>query len=133
MLEIRFELWDEMIRHALAEAPNECCGFLLGTAGVPSRVLRLRNEAASPREYFADPRDLMAAERTMRETGRELVAIYHSHPTSEAKPSRRDLAENYYEDVPHIIISLVGPTPVLKAFRLAANDFVELPCARLDS
>ena len=130
MLEINAKLWDELVEHSLDEAPNECCGFLIGSGGVASRVLRLRNEAASPREYHADPRDLFAAHRTMRDSELELVAIYHSHPASEAKPSQRDLAENFYEDVPHIIISLAGPTPVIRAFRLLSTRFEELPCER---
>jgi proteasome lid subunit RPN8/RPN11 len=85
---------------------------------------------ASPLAYRADARDLFAAFREMRESGLELVAIYHSHPTSPARPSRVDLAENYYGDVPRIIISLAGHVPVVKAFLLFSDHFEEVPCER---
>ena len=82
--------------------------------------------------YQADARDLFAAFREMRERELELIAIYHSHPTSPARPSRVDLAENYYGDVPRIIISLAGSSPVVKAFRLFSDRFEELDCMRKD-
>ena len=41
----------------------------------------------------------------MRTNGTELLAIYHSHPTSEPVPSRRDVEENTYgESVVHLIV-----------------------------
>ena len=130
MLEIPAEIFDAMIEHARTDAPVECCGLLAGRTGEITRSFRLRNELASPIAYQADARDLFAAFREMRETELELLAIYHSHPTSPARPSRVDLAENYYGDIPRIIISLVGNSPVVKAFRLLPDRFDEVPCER---
>src|SRR5438105_153199 len=42
----------------------------------------LVNTAASPTEYLSDPRSMFEAVRDMRRLGLEIVAIYHSHPTS---------------------------------------------------
>jgi len=130
MIEIPAPIFDDMVEHARQELPNECCGLLLGRCSVVTRLIRLRNELASPMAYSADPRDLFAAERSRRDTGEEVVAIYHSHPTSEARPSRRDLAENYYGDVPRIIVSLAASVPVVKAFRLFGDRFEESVCVR---
>jgi [CysO sulfur-carrier protein]-S-L-cysteine hydrolase len=131
MLEIPAELFDEMVLHAQQEFPAECCGLLAGRGYSPARLIRLRNELASPIAYSADPRDLFAAHRDMRSLGLEIVAIYHSHPVTEARPSRHDLAENYYGEVPRIIISLAKPHPVVRAFLLYEDHFSEIECQRI--
>ena len=127
MIEIPADIFDTMIEHARVEMPVECCGLLGGRAGVVSHRFALRNELASPVAYQADPRDLFAAFREIRQCGLELLAIYHSHPSSPARPSRVDLEQNYYGEVPRIIISLAGEPPVVKAFRLLDDRFEELP------
>ena len=130
MLEIPANIFDAMLEHARTEAPAECCGLLAGRADAVTRCFRLRNELASPIAYQADARDLFTAFREMRESDLELLAIYHSHPTSPARPSRVDLAENFYGDIPRIIISLACGSPVVKAFRLFPDRFEEVPCER---
>jgi proteasome lid subunit RPN8/RPN11 len=118
-----------MLEQALAERPNECCGLLAGRveAGVGRVVERfpLRNARADPRRYESDPHDHVRADRAMRERGLDLVAIYHSHPTSEPVPSRTDLEWNLYPGVMQMILSLVGPEPVLRAWWLGETDYRE--------
>jgi proteasome lid subunit RPN8/RPN11 len=129
MLHIPTGLFHEMIAHARQVMPAECCGLLAGPQpAAASRLFRLQNELNSPTAYSADPRDLFAAHRDMRQHQLDIVAIYHSHPTSEARPSRHDLSLNYYGRVPRIIISLVHPTPVVKAFLLFDDRFEEIEC-----
>ena len=130
MLEIPATLFDAMVQHAQAESPAECCGLLAGTGMVVTHRFGLRNELCSPIAYNADPRDLFEAFREMRHGGLDLLAIYHSHPRSPARPSRVDLAENYYGEMPRIIISLAGDEPVVKAFRLFDDYFEDLPYIR---
>lgn len=117
-------LLDGVFGHAQADLPNECCGLLAGRAGGDGARAEARfpvaNAAASPTAYATDPRALLRAFRAMRERGLELLAIYHSHPASPPVPSARDLAENTYgETVAHLIVSLAGPRPVARAWRLA--------------
>ena len=133
MLEIPADLFDAMIGQAQKEAPAECCGLLLGRGSSAVRIFPLRNELNSPIAYNADARDLFAAHRAMREHRLEITALYHSHPASEARPSRRDLNENYYGEIPRIIISLAGAVPVVKAFLLYEDRFQEIECRRLRS
>jgi len=135
VLELPAHVIDAMVAHAHAAAPAECCGFVVGAAGVATRTIPLRNELASPVAYRADARDLFHAFRLLRDEGLELLAIYHSHPTSPAIPSRVDLAENYYGDLPRIIISLASEPPAIKVFRLHSDGFDEIECTpsrRLD-
>lgn len=115
-----------MIAHAQAELPNECCGILAGTIGTDgiARIERrypLVNAAASPIEYHWEPQGAFAASRSMRESGIEMLAIYHSHPTSDPIPSRTD-RERYDEvrpmlgDVMHFIVGLRDAAPAVRAW-----------------
>ena len=125
-LHLQAPVYEAMIEHARQVAPLECCGLLGGTELRAQRYYPLRNELASPVRYQGDARDMLAAFRDLRENGLELVAIYHSHPSSPAVPSRTDLQNNFYEDTPQLILSLAEGPPVLRAYRLSENDYTEL-------
>ena len=106
------QLYEAMLQHAQAELPNECCGLLAGVRdGETLRALvchPLVNQAASPIEYLSEPRSIFQATKEMRNQDHEIVAIYHSHPTSAPIPSRTDLARCYSSEVVHFIIGLEG-------------------------
>jgi proteasome lid subunit RPN8/RPN11 len=119
-----------MIAQARAELPNECCGILAGTIALDDGIVSVRypikNDRASPVEFESEPRGLFAAHKDMRHRGLEMLAIYHSHPTSAPVPSATDLARNWYgEDVVNLIIGLAGAEPVVRVWRLAEADFRE--------
>jgi proteasome lid subunit RPN8/RPN11 len=86
----------------------------------------LTNQAGSPTEYLSDPGSLFAAHRDMRRLGLEVLAIYHSHPTSEPIPSRKDIERNNYgAEVVHLIISLSGAEPRIGAWRLSSDAYAQ--------
>ena len=118
-----------MLDHAQAELPNECCGILAGrridNSGQVEARYSLVNERASPVEYWAEPRSMLAAFKDMRAQGTVELAIYHSHPTSPPIPSRTDLQRNYSPEVVSLIISLGGKAPMVRAWWLTETDFRE--------
>ena len=116
----------EIIAHARREQPAECCGLLAGDPPRVQAIFPLENELRSGTRYQAAPRSLIDAFRSMRAASLELVAIYHSHPSSTAKPSATDLAENHYGPVPHLIVSLLTDPPDIRAYRLGENHYDEL-------
>lgn len=122
---------DAMVAHCVREAPLECCGILGGVPPLVSSIHPLRNTEASETRYNADPDELVKAVVWLRGRGAEMVAIYHSHPRSAAVPSKTDLRENHYGEVPRIIVSLLGPVPEVRVWRLDPASFEELPW-RLD-
>jgi len=81
--------------HARDTFPEECCGFLLGHAGDPRRIVdsrRAKNTASEDREhrYVVDPLALLHTDNEARAKGLELIGIYHSHPNHPAAPSEFD-------------------------------------------
>jgi proteasome lid subunit RPN8/RPN11 len=124
----------EMVSQAQTELPNECCGLLAGRmvsdAGGPvGRVLRrypLVNAAASPREFDSEPRSLLAAHKEMRRESLDILAVYHSHPTSRAVPSPTDLERNNYgSSVVNLIVSLQTDVPDVRAWWLEPDGYRE--------
>ena len=129
-LRIPIPILDAMVDHCRREAPLECCGILGGVAPRVSSFHPLRNTDASEIHYQADPRDLIEAVTALRARGAEILAIYHSHPRWAAIPSRTDLKENYYGDVPRIIVSLLDATPEVRVWRLEPDSYEELAWER---
>ncbi len=122
-------LCEAMLAQALAERPLECCGVLAGLVenGVGQVVARypLLNSVSSPVEYASDPKSMFDATRDMRERGLEMLAVYHSHPSSPPVPSKTDLARNYSEDVVNFIVSLTTSPPILRGWWLTETDYRE--------
>jgi proteasome lid subunit RPN8/RPN11 len=123
------DLYAAMLAHARAELPAECCGLLAGTindgVGRVTEHFPLVNALSSPTEYESDGRSMLAAHKAMRATGTEILAVYHSHPTSDPVPSRRDLERNYDERVVNIIIGLRGAQPEVRAWWLTTTGSTE--------
>lgn len=140
MLQISKAIIDEMIAHAQAEAPNECCGLLAGKENVVSEIYKIGNlsaddpsiadlELPSDRRlrYFMNPQEQIRAFKEMRKSGTELLAIYHSHPHSPAYPSATDVRLAFYTDVHYLILSLEKEKPAVRAFRIIDQKITEEP------
>jgi proteasome lid subunit RPN8/RPN11 len=90
--------------HAEAEAPNEACGLLLLKDGVAERYVPGRNAAASPYrfELELDDPEMWFAE----DDGYEL-AVFHSHLSAPARPSRTDVENiGLWAGKPYLIYSV---------------------------
>jgi len=127
----RFELSrqhrDEMVRHALEDDPNECCGVLMGRPGETPYVRRLVNADASPYSYSVRSEDLLDIFRRTDEGGEELIAIYHSHTHTEAYPSQTDVRMAFYPESLYVIVSLKDrDNPALRAFRIVDGQIAEV-------
>ena len=116
-----------VIAHARDEAPDECCGLLLGSATRIERAHRANNLDASPSRFLIDPQDHFDAIRAARAAGRQVVGVYHSHPSTAAAPSATDLADATYTEYAYVIVSLASDRPDVRLFRLQAGQFVEEP------
>ena len=120
-----------MVAHARDSAPNECCGLLIGVGAQIESAHRSRNIDPSPARFLIDPRDHFGAIRAARAGGREVVGVYHSHPSTPARPSASDLAEASDAEYAYVIVSLASDPPEVRLFRLEAGGFVEEPLSRL--
>jgi proteasome lid subunit RPN8/RPN11 len=123
-------VYEGMLWHALAEQPLECCGLLAGAiredgVGVVKLRYPLLNAAASAIEFESEPRSHFSADRDIRRQGLEVLAVYHSHPTSEPVPSRKDLERNNWPQAVTLIISLKTRPPTIRGWWLDADSYRE--------
>ena len=110
--------------HARAEEPNEACGLVVLEDGVATRYVPGRNAAASPYrfELEVDPETWF-----LEDDGYEL-AVFHSHISAPARPSRTDVENiGLWKGRPYLILSL--GTGELAAFTIEGGRISEL---RLD-
>jgi [CysO sulfur-carrier protein]-S-L-cysteine hydrolase len=118
-----------MVAHAAAGLPNECCGLLAGrisedgASGQVTVHYPLTNELRSPTVFLSDSREMFAAVKDMRQKKTEVLAVYHSHPSSMPIPSKRDLERNYSSGVVNVIIGLVSESPDVQAWWLNESSF----------
>lgn len=111
---------NDILAHARAEAPRECCGLLIGKEDFVVRSVRARNLDANATRYLIDPHDHFAAIRGARADGLEVVGAYHSHPSSAPIPSATDIAEaNSGSDFLYVIVSLTEGD--VRAYRIDAG------------
>jgi proteasome lid subunit RPN8/RPN11 len=109
------EIRDQLVTHALKEAPNEACGLVAFRDGVAERYLPGENALGSPYRFELRPRD--PADFFLEDEGYEL-AVFHSHPVTEPRPSRTDLENiGLWEGRPYLILR--ADTGELRGWRIA--------------
>jgi proteasome lid subunit RPN8/RPN11 len=97
MIHIESEAWQQMVAHARAAYPDECCVAMLGVIEGGRKTvqvsLALDNayEGAQGSRYELRPEDLLRADKEARSRQLDLVGIYHSHPDCDAYFSETDL------------------------------------------
>ncbi|MGH2893276.1 MAG: Mov34/MPN/PAD-1 family protein [Solirubrobacteraceae bacterium] len=112
-------LVDDMVAHAQADDPNECCGLVSSRNGDAVKVYRTTNTEASRFRFVIDPSEQLRVYNEIEDAGLDLGAIYHSHTRSEPYPSQTDL--NFAKDWPGvlwIIIGLANGEPEVKTYEI---------------
>ena len=117
----------EMLDAAVRAAPVEACGLLAGHGRRVTKCYHLTNADASPTHFSMVPDEQFAAVKDMRKNGAGLLAIWHSHPETPARMSEEDIRLAYTPDTGYVILSLAGPEPVARCFRMIDGEPVETP------
>lgn len=120
-------LLDEIVAHAVRDAPNECCGVIAGRDGAATAVHATENVVASPFRFEIDGLALMDLIDRFEADGDELAAIYHSHTRSEPYPSQTDL--NFAALWPGVEWLIVGVPkkgePIVRHYRVEDGTIAE--------
>ncbi|HEY1688652.1 MAG TPA: M67 family metallopeptidase [Solirubrobacteraceae bacterium] len=111
-MQIPQELVEEMVAHALRDAPNECCGLVAVAAAEDGGVRRAakvqatENVVASPLRFEIDGLQAYRTIEQFEQEGLQLGAIYHSHTRSKPYPSQTDI--NFARSWPGIEWVIIG-------------------------
>ena len=126
-MRISRELLDEIIAHARADAPDECCGMIASRDGVAVAVHRARNAAASRFRYEIDGMEQYKIQSAIEDAGLDLGAIYHSHTRSAPLPSETDINLAFYPDALYVIVGLADGEPDVRAWTIRDGQVSEAP------
>jgi proteasome lid subunit RPN8/RPN11 len=127
---------EALARAALAAAPEECCGVLLGRddrSGMPAilDIAAVANTAVGDRRRtFAVPaQELVEIRKRHRSEGLDIVGFFHSHPDGKAWPSASDVAlASPWPGYLQAIVGLRDPDRlVIRFFRAHDRFWGELP------
>jgi len=116
MLTITQHILQQLIDHAHRDLPNEACGYLAGKDGIVTHSFALTNVDQSPEHFSFDPAEQFKTVKEARNLGLEILANYHSHPSSPARPSEEDIRLAYDPNISYVIVSLAKDFPEVKSF-----------------
>jgi len=124
-MRISRRLLDEIIAHARADAPNECCGMIAARDGEAVAVHRAVNAAASPLRYEIEGREQYRIQSAIEDAGLDLGAIYHSHTRSAPEPSQTDVNLAFYPDALYVIVGVAGEGADVRAWTIVDGRVAE--------
>ena len=114
-------MYTAMMAHVVAGYPNETCGLLASKDGQVVKNYPTANAAEHPDDFSEiGAQDLLRIYQDIDEYDGEMYSYYHSHPQSEAYPSRRDIewakrnklyyiifSHQYYPEPPYARVFLI--------------------------
>jgi proteasome lid subunit RPN8/RPN11 len=101
----------------------EVCGILGGSGDTVSVIYRMTNTDASNEHFMMDPKEQFTTVKDLRAKGLAMLAVYHSHPETPARPSEEDIRLALTPDVSYIIISLADSAlPVVKSYKISSGN-----------
>ena len=118
------DLLQQIVDHALRDAPDECCGFVWLRDGVAEEVVAVENQTPSPFRFEIGPSDLLLLGEVDDEDGRTAI-IYHSHTRWEPRPSQTDInfARNW-PGVEWLIVGTAGDEPEVRNWQIDPDGTV---------
>ncbi|MCD7936359.1 MAG: M67 family metallopeptidase [Tannerellaceae bacterium] len=125
-MKIKRDIVDQIIAQAKAELPAEACGYLLGKKGIITYNYPMTNIDHSPEHFSFSPEEQFAAVRYARQENLDILANWHSHPVSPARPSREDIRLAYDPEILYLILSLETAEPVLNAFHIQESEVTKI-------
>lgn len=118
MIFIKQSILDQIVAHAKNDLPNEACGYLAGNDDVISLGYPMTNIDNSRDHFSFDPSEQFQTVKDARSKGLQILANYHSHPETPARPSEEDIKLAYDPEISYIIISLANGQVDVKSFKI---------------
>jgi len=132
MIRIPRSIIDGIVLQARAELPNEACGLLAGRGEIAEHRYGMTNADASPEHFTFLPAEQFQALRSARSEGLDIIANYHSHPVTPARPSEEDIRLAFDPNILYVIVSLADAVPVVKAFHIRQGIAENVPVSILE-
>jgi len=122
MIQIPAQIINELFNHARTGLPEEVCGYLAGNDSQVVKHFRLTNIDHSHEHFSFDTKEQFEVVREARKLGLEILANYHSHPETPARPSQEDIRLAFDPNISYVIVSLTAEVPDIKSFRIQNGE-----------
>jgi len=116
MLKVHKKVLEKIIDHAKKDLPNEACGYLAGNDGNIVKSYPLTNIDKSHEHFSFDPKEQFETVKAARSEGLKLLAVYHSHPQTPARPSKEDIKLAYDPKISYVIVSVAMEKSDVRSF-----------------
>ena len=133
--------FQRIIDHCTAGLPDEACGILAGKGNKVEKIYSMTNAKPGPASYEMDAEEQFQVMKDIRESGRVMVGVFHSHPSGQACPSGIDVEKAYwpgsqlpnYPDAVYVIVSLMNRAqPVVRGFSIEEGKVSEVPLSVIE-
>ena len=119
----------ELVKYAEAEKPYESCAILVGNESeevwLVKKIFLTENISKSEITFTISPDKEFEVDQTAKEMNMEIICIFHSHPESEAYPSKTDKKFMKVNPFPWMIYS--GETKEMNCFILENENVEQIP------
>ena len=120
---------DEIVKHALEDAPNECCG-VVAARGEPPEAVAVHRRATSPQAPCASRSTVAKSSRSPRRSNARATSCARSTTRTRAPPpypSQTDInfAANW-PGVEWVIVGLDGGAPEVRSYLITGGEVAEV-------
>lgn len=124
---IKKSVYEDMTNYCKQALPYEACGLISGfKKEIGNNFWKMKNETLSLNRFYMSKEAIKRAVIKMNENEEILTAIFHSHPTSPAVPSRRDIENNPYDNIGYLIVSFYKGKVDVGCFKINNNKVIPL-------
>ena len=127
-MQLSRQLANQLIQLAIQSPTEEVCGLIGGIKGEAHSFYPITNIAPHrATQYQFDQTQQIEVMKVLRENNQTLFAIFHSHPTTEAIPSKADIEQANYPEAIQLILSLNTKGVVeIRGFKIIDQEVEEL-------
>ncbi|MCX7726064.1 MAG: M67 family metallopeptidase [Chitinispirillaceae bacterium] len=118
MIKIKREVIKEIINYSVKKYPLEGCGYLAGDGIYITKFFPMKNLDESSEHFTMDTVEQFEVLKKIRKEGLKIMAVYHSHPHTPARPSEEDIRLAYDPQISYLIVSLKNYFSEVKSFKI---------------
>jgi proteasome lid subunit RPN8/RPN11 len=124
-MKISKKIINKIYDHGRKEAPIEACGYLAGINNEVVNYYPMHNIDQSNEHFTFDPQEQFDVMKKVRTEQLEILAVYHTHPESPARPSAEDIRLAFDPGIVYVILSLLEDKKNIKAYKIIKGQVTE--------
>jgi len=103
--------------------PYEACGLLSGSNNKVQSMWELENKWKSDKHFLVRKKQVEEALQKINQRNEQVLAVYHSHPTTAPVPSYNDIVNHPDDNVNMVIISYKKRSPITRWYRIQGSVY----------